>query len=210
MTWREDRDALIAQTMAFVQSVTGKQVDFAQFALPPAPPAAGVVEPASSEPVAATFVAGSQQPRAEAGALASNSEPGKFGPSNAVQNGTPLSNPITVRPGAVLPAPPDAVQTPLHTSGAFGTEPFTSIAGRSGCSGTCRPRFGPASPASVPIRSASVANVRSISAPPWRDCVRRSTRLRRLTRNRAGSVPREPQRAARNTVLRRPRLEPRP
>nr|WP_041756489.1 hypothetical protein [Bradyrhizobium sp. ORS 278] len=44
MTWKEERDALIAQTMAFVQSVTGKPADFAKFELPalpietPAPP----------------------------------------------------------------------------------------------------------------------------------------------------------------------------
>jgi hypothetical protein len=30
MSWREERDALIAQTLAFVQSVTGKPADFAQ------------------------------------------------------------------------------------------------------------------------------------------------------------------------------------
>src|SRR5690349_19163449 len=118
MTWREDRDALIAQTMAFVQSGTGKHVDFAQFALPPAPPATEAVEAGSSDPVADTFVTPPQQP--------------KLGSSNAVQSGTPASGPITVRPGAVLSAPPDAMQTPLHTSGAFGTEPFTSIAGQIG------------------------------------------------------------------------------
>ncbi len=37
MTWKEERDALIAQTMAFVQSVTGKPADFAQFELPAVP-----------------------------------------------------------------------------------------------------------------------------------------------------------------------------
>ncbi|MGJ4907951.1 hypothetical protein ACQR1H_02995 [Bradyrhizobium sp. HKCCYLRH2015] len=37
MTWKEERDALIAQTMAFVQSVTGKPADFAQFELPTVP-----------------------------------------------------------------------------------------------------------------------------------------------------------------------------
>jgi hypothetical protein len=37
MTWKEERDALIAQTMAFVQSVTGKPADFSQFELPPVP-----------------------------------------------------------------------------------------------------------------------------------------------------------------------------
>ncbi|UFZ06525.1 hypothetical protein LQG66_09610 [Bradyrhizobium ontarionense] len=42
MTWKEERDALIAQTMAFVQSVTGKPADFAQFALPVVPVATPV------------------------------------------------------------------------------------------------------------------------------------------------------------------------
>lgn len=37
MTWKEERDALIAQTMAFVQSVTGKPADFSQFELPTVP-----------------------------------------------------------------------------------------------------------------------------------------------------------------------------
>ncbi|MGJ4925897.1 hypothetical protein ACQR1I_11310 [Bradyrhizobium sp. HKCCYLS2038] len=37
MSWKEERDALIAQTMAFVQSVTGKPADFAQFELPSVP-----------------------------------------------------------------------------------------------------------------------------------------------------------------------------
>ncbi|WP_315786600.1 MULTISPECIES: hypothetical protein [unclassified Bradyrhizobium] len=37
MTWKEERDALIAQTMAFVQSVTGKPADFSQFELPAVP-----------------------------------------------------------------------------------------------------------------------------------------------------------------------------
>jgi hypothetical protein len=34
MSWREERDALIAQTLAFVQSVTGKPADFAQLGPP--------------------------------------------------------------------------------------------------------------------------------------------------------------------------------
>lgn len=37
MTWKEERDALIAQTMAFVQSVTGKPADFSQLELPTGP-----------------------------------------------------------------------------------------------------------------------------------------------------------------------------
>ena len=42
MTWKEDRDALIAQTMAFVQAVTGKPADFSQFELPSAATKAAV------------------------------------------------------------------------------------------------------------------------------------------------------------------------
>jgi len=46
MTWKEERDALIAQTMAFVQSVTGKPADFSQFELPPTTPATPVTREA--------------------------------------------------------------------------------------------------------------------------------------------------------------------
>lgn len=37
MGWKEERDALIAQTLAFVEQVTGKPVDFAQLAPPSMP-----------------------------------------------------------------------------------------------------------------------------------------------------------------------------
>ncbi|WP_257166627.1 hypothetical protein [Bradyrhizobium sp. SRS-191] len=50
MTWKEERDALIAQTMAFVQSVTGKPADFSKFevpAIPVAPPVASQQAPTS-------------------------------------------------------------------------------------------------------------------------------------------------------------------
>ncbi|MGY3451755.1 hypothetical protein [Bradyrhizobium sp. USDA 4353] len=54
MTWKEERDALIAQTMAFVQSVTGKPVDFSQFELPVAPPVTSTSAPApGGTPIAA-------------------------------------------------------------------------------------------------------------------------------------------------------------
>ena len=62
MSWREERDALIAQTLAFVQSVTGKPADFSQLA-PPAAPAAlaprlwsakRAEAPAAAQPSAAT------------------------------------------------------------------------------------------------------------------------------------------------------------
>jgi len=44
MSWREERDALIAQTLAFVQSVTGKPTDFSQLA--PASAIASAAPPA--------------------------------------------------------------------------------------------------------------------------------------------------------------------
>ena len=50
MSWREERDALIAQTLAFVQSVTGKPADFDQLG-PPAEPV--TASPASGPPVVA-------------------------------------------------------------------------------------------------------------------------------------------------------------
>ncbi|MGJ5177000.1 hypothetical protein ACQR16_01815 [Bradyrhizobium oligotrophicum] len=62
MTWKEERDALIAQTMAFVQSVTGKPADFSQFELPAIPAGTAAVTaqqaattrgaPAAAEPAA--------------------------------------------------------------------------------------------------------------------------------------------------------------
>ena len=67
MGWKEERDALIAQTLAFVEQVTGKPVDFAQLAPPPpmpgsparpAEPTSISIAPASeasgAEPVLAT------------------------------------------------------------------------------------------------------------------------------------------------------------
>lgn len=52
MSWREERDALIAQTLAFVQSVTGKPADFAQLAEPAVDPQASHAAPpaARSDP----------------------------------------------------------------------------------------------------------------------------------------------------------------
>ena len=57
MTWKEERDALIAQTMAFVQSVTGKPADFSQFELPPVP----VRTPIAPRQAATPSIAGCRQ-----------------------------------------------------------------------------------------------------------------------------------------------------
>lgn len=51
MTWKEERDALIAQTMAFVQSVTGKPADFAQFDAAAPATAPIVSQPLASPPL---------------------------------------------------------------------------------------------------------------------------------------------------------------
>jgi hypothetical protein len=54
MSWREERDALIAQTLAFVQSVTGKPADFSQLA--PAAPAEPPLLEQSTEAAATAAV----------------------------------------------------------------------------------------------------------------------------------------------------------
>ncbi|MGJ4997883.1 hypothetical protein ACQR0Z_25900 [Bradyrhizobium sp. HKCCYLS3077] len=51
MTWKEERDALIAQTMAFVQSVTGKPADFARFDAAAPATAPIVSQPLASPPL---------------------------------------------------------------------------------------------------------------------------------------------------------------
>ena len=59
MKWMRERDLLIAQTMAFVQSVTGKQPDADKFAVNPAifasSEAPAPVDAPHSTPVAATM-----------------------------------------------------------------------------------------------------------------------------------------------------------
>jgi hypothetical protein len=82
MTWKEERDALIAQTMAFVQSVTGKPADFTQFELPPIPAATPItareaVSPRAA-PVAATerpVTSFAQAPQADISGAAGRPEP---------------------------------------------------------------------------------------------------------------------------------------
>jgi DNA primase len=60
MKWMKERDLLIAQTMAFVQSVTGKRPDadklFAKSAAPAAPDAVTPVNVADSSTSAATYI----------------------------------------------------------------------------------------------------------------------------------------------------------
>ena len=44
MSWKKDRDTLIAQTMAFVESVTGRREDFRADLKPALPPVEAVVK----------------------------------------------------------------------------------------------------------------------------------------------------------------------
>ena len=62
MKWMKERDLLIAQTMAFVQSVTGKKPDAAQFAASPA----GFANLEASAPVDASTPATVTMPDIEA------------------------------------------------------------------------------------------------------------------------------------------------
>ena len=55
MKWMRERDLLIAQTMAFVQSVTGKKPDAEQFAASPVAFASPAVPVAASTPAAVTI-----------------------------------------------------------------------------------------------------------------------------------------------------------
>jgi hypothetical protein len=114
MSWREERDALIAQTLAFVQSVTGRPADFSQLT-PPSdaaiPPAAPIQSPppASSERRAETPVEA-----AEAGRDASQ-EPAHPTPI------PPSASPPTVTAEVAAP-PPESITG----------HPFTSIASQLG------------------------------------------------------------------------------
>lgn len=81
MSWKEERDALIAQTMAFVQSVTGKPADFAQFELPSVPVGTPVTPQQTAlartaQPVAERAPAGAASPpRSDVSSGATPSEP---------------------------------------------------------------------------------------------------------------------------------------
>jgi hypothetical protein len=65
MSWKKDRDSLIAQTMAFVESVTGRREDLRAELKPALPPGeAGVrAERAAAEVVAAVEPAPLTRPR---------------------------------------------------------------------------------------------------------------------------------------------------
>jgi hypothetical protein len=108
MSWREERDALIAQTLAFVQSVTGKPTDFSQLAPPPAP------ESVPSEQCAEE-VAGMA-------ALALGHEVGpEPGTAKPISPSVPPS-PVTAVPDEPIATPPESITG----------HPFTSITSQLG------------------------------------------------------------------------------
>jgi len=110
MSWREERDALIAQTLAFVQSVTGKSADFSQLA--PAVPARPPV-PGPSEQVLERSAETTARP-----------EPDGADP------GLATAGPSGPAAGAIAMATPDA---PAAVSASSITgHPFTSITSQLG------------------------------------------------------------------------------
>jgi hypothetical protein len=117
MTWREDRDALIAQTMAFVQSVTGKPVDFAQFALPSPTSAPETADAAVADPFTAQPAVSSEQPAA-VGVVTPLAEA-----AFAEQQRRAKSLDAATAPQLAIEAEADTSKPE-----SFGTEPFTSIA----------------------------------------------------------------------------------
>ncbi|CCE03606.1 hypothetical protein [Bradyrhizobium sp. STM 3809] len=117
MTWKEERDALIAQTMAFVQSVTGKPADFAQFEFPPVT----VVTPVAPQP--ATAMRGAAGPSLTAPVSAIEPIAAIRESERVADDGTALSadTPPAAQPFATSEAP-------LTQAGSALPKRFTSIA----------------------------------------------------------------------------------
>ncbi|WP_315771115.1 MULTISPECIES: hypothetical protein [unclassified Bradyrhizobium] len=110
MTWKEERDALIAQTMAFVQSVTGKPADFAQFELP-AVPAGTPVTPQQAAVERPTHVTLEHvlAARAEIGAWRGGNAQGEIpgAVAEAARPSAPHSIASEASSSALSPAPPE-------------------------------------------------------------------------------------------------------
>jgi hypothetical protein len=112
MSWKEERDALIAQTMAFVQSVTGKPADFSRFELPAAP------APVTAQQTA--FARGGAAPPAIVSPIAADVA------RQAVEQGVgqaPSHEPATMRPREPATSDPIVARTDPVVA-----ERFTSIA----------------------------------------------------------------------------------
>jgi hypothetical protein len=109
MTWKEERDALIAQTMAFVQSVTGKPVDFAQFELPAVPARTPITphQAVAARVAPAASVVGTTESAAQPGGIGHGEIPV---PAQVAEPVTARAHPSAApeassssRPGPVLP-----------------------------------------------------------------------------------------------------------
>jgi hypothetical protein len=135
MTWKEERDALIAQTMAFVQSVTGKPVDFAQFELPAVPTRTPVtphqVATARAAP-AATSLASTTEPAAPRGGNGHGETPV---PAQIAEPATATAHPSAAsaasassRPGPVLPERFTSIASQLELQRDMQTEIRTRVA----------------------------------------------------------------------------------
>ncbi|WBL75998.1 hypothetical protein I3J27_23535 [Bradyrhizobium xenonodulans] len=98
MKWIRERDALIAQTMAFVQSVTGKRDD----AHPPETPAAAPEIPAAAPEVSAGIV--------------------------TVETVAAQTFAIEIEPPQVVPPLPPVIIPPARTGGDFRSEMQARIA----------------------------------------------------------------------------------
>jgi hypothetical protein len=107
MSWREERDALIAQTLAFVQSVTGKPTDFSQLV-----PASAV---ASAAPAALELSA----------EMAAAASPGDATPEASIPE--PAESPAPPSTETAVPDQP-AAAPPESITG----HPFTSITSQLG------------------------------------------------------------------------------
>jgi hypothetical protein len=150
MSWREERDALIAQTLAFVQSVTGKPADFAQLGPPPEPgiaspasgpsammPAAGVPSSSPPEHLEDTVdAAGYEVMRAEAAMIdaamqlvannrrTTSAATGTTAPQSAI---SPAPTTVSTRPGPTAPVEATVSEDLDGQAAEFSGEHFTSI-----------------------------------------------------------------------------------
>ena len=142
MKWMKERDLLIAQTMAFVQSVTGKRPDFdatpavsvaAAPPVSPAPPAAAAIPSANAAPKPAEAVL---PPAVIAAAIIA--APASPPPVSALSTGTVVAievppAPVAAAPAPVGEAPPTAPAQParfakLDISGDFQSEVRARVA----------------------------------------------------------------------------------
>lgn len=134
MGWKEERDALIAQTLAFVEQVTGKPVDFAQLATPSMPGNAPHQQSAAPAPVSTAPPSGASE--SEAALSESASDPAEqdvlpaavsvelgAAASDAGEAASPSSTPDEA---SSSPSEFASVADEGPSAGSFGATPFKS------------------------------------------------------------------------------------